>query len=268
MSNASGQSVIPENEFRCQWMDAGVVEYKLCDKNFQCDQCAFDGEIRFNRHSAERQSVPIIASASSDSEQPLRFDQIVKRRLDALSTYPLRDDRIYHRNHFWMETKEKGICRFGLDAIAANLWQPIMSVVVPRVPSEVKRMDPCCWIVLSEGAISLHAPVDGLLMRFNPEMIQQPSLITTDPFGRGWLMEMSMKNRTKGMNDFYQAEKIQETQLHLLASLGNNFEEAYAQNRASVGITMNDGGVVIQDIENVLGAKTYFEIVSRICFLT
>ncbi|MFZ1976587.1 MAG: glycine cleavage system protein H [Bacteroidota bacterium] len=267
MSNGAEQNVIPENELRCQWMDVGVVEYKLCDKYFQCDQCMFDREIRFHQHSPKRQSVPIIAAVSSESGQPFKFDQIVKRRLDALSAYPLPDDRLYHRNHFWMEPKEKEIYRFGLDAVAANLWRPIMSVVISRAPSEVKRMDPYCWIVLSEGAISLHAPVDGMLMRFNPEMVQQPSLITSDPFGKGWLVEMSIKHHAKGIHDFCRAEEIQEAQRRGLASMKNNFEEAYTQNSASVGITMNDGGVVIQDIENVLGAKTYFEIVSRICFL-
>ena len=267
MSNSSGQNIIPENEFRCQWMDAGVVEYKLCDKKFLCDQCAFDLEIRFHQHSVECQSVPIAATAPSDFGRQFRFEDIVKRRLDTLCAYPLPDDRLYHRNHFWMKANEKGIYRFGMDVAAANLWQPIMSVVVSRVPNEVKRMDPYCWIMLSEGAISLRAPVDGLLMRFNPEIVRQPSLITTDPFGKGWLMEMSLKNRARGMNDFYRADEIQETQRRSLASLANNLEEAYSQTRPAVGITMNDGGIAMQNIENILGAKTYFEIVSRICFL-
>jgi glycine cleavage system H lipoate-binding protein len=39
---ASGMKVIPSGERKCIWMDAGVVSYKLCTNQFQCNTCEFD----------------------------------------------------------------------------------------------------------------------------------------------------------------------------------------------------------------------------------
>ena len=33
---------IIESKKRCIWMDAGVVQFKLCDKDFDCQSCEFD----------------------------------------------------------------------------------------------------------------------------------------------------------------------------------------------------------------------------------
>ena len=33
---------IIENKKRCIWMDAGVIDFKLCDSDFDCLSCEFD----------------------------------------------------------------------------------------------------------------------------------------------------------------------------------------------------------------------------------
>ena len=37
-----GMKIIPGGERKCIWMDAGVVSYKLCNNQFQCNLCDFD----------------------------------------------------------------------------------------------------------------------------------------------------------------------------------------------------------------------------------
>jgi len=36
----------------CVWMDAGVVNYKLCDRAFDCDRCPLD--LALHRRPSER----------------------------------------------------------------------------------------------------------------------------------------------------------------------------------------------------------------------
>ncbi|MDY0082451.1 MAG: hypothetical protein RBR74_04655, partial [Ignavibacteriaceae bacterium] len=31
---------------KCIWMTSGVIDYKLCDNNFDCENCPFDKVIR------------------------------------------------------------------------------------------------------------------------------------------------------------------------------------------------------------------------------
>jgi hypothetical protein len=34
--------VVPPDKKKCIWMEAGVVSYKLCDNNFDCQTCTYD----------------------------------------------------------------------------------------------------------------------------------------------------------------------------------------------------------------------------------
>lgn len=38
----SSFKVVPKGEDRCIWMEAGVLDYKLCNNNYNCHTCAFD----------------------------------------------------------------------------------------------------------------------------------------------------------------------------------------------------------------------------------
>ena len=38
----AGFKVVPSGEERCIWMEAGVIDYKLCNNYFNCHTCAFD----------------------------------------------------------------------------------------------------------------------------------------------------------------------------------------------------------------------------------
>ncbi len=40
----------------CVWMDAGVVNYKLCDRGFDCDRCPLDQAL--HRRPSERRANP------------------------------------------------------------------------------------------------------------------------------------------------------------------------------------------------------------------
>lgn len=47
--------LIPEEEQKCVWMTTGLISYKLCDRDFQCDICPFDQAVRNSR--TDRKSV-------------------------------------------------------------------------------------------------------------------------------------------------------------------------------------------------------------------
>ena len=44
-TTSKGMKIIPSGERKCIWMDAGVVSYKLCTNQFQCNLCEFDRAI-------------------------------------------------------------------------------------------------------------------------------------------------------------------------------------------------------------------------------
>src|SRR4030067_3521666 len=52
------RNIWPANESPCIWMEAGIIDYKLCDKNFDCENCPFDTIIK----SGDRKDEKFIAA--------------------------------------------------------------------------------------------------------------------------------------------------------------------------------------------------------------
>ncbi|MEI6127990.1 MAG: hypothetical protein WCQ99_15695, partial [Pseudomonadota bacterium] len=38
--------MIPEEEKKCIWMTTGLISYKLCTRDFRCEECIFDQVMR------------------------------------------------------------------------------------------------------------------------------------------------------------------------------------------------------------------------------
>ena len=51
-----GMKVIPTGERKCIWMDAGVVSYKLCTNQFQCNLCDYDRAMSNRAKQAKEES--------------------------------------------------------------------------------------------------------------------------------------------------------------------------------------------------------------------
>ena len=166
MEKKSAQSVIPQGELRCVWMDAGVTGFKLCDQEFQCDSCEFNNTVQ-KRQLGTVKPQNEEESAVSLEEEPMTADALfrntLKKHLEGLRTTVVPQDRMFNRSHYWIQENETGTYRIGINHILANFFQPILSIVVSKAPSSIRRHDPFCWIILPGGAITLRAPIDATI---------------------------------------------------------------------------------------------------------
>lgn len=46
--------IIPANERKCIWMESGVISFKLCNNNYNCDTCKFDTAISDRIHNSNK----------------------------------------------------------------------------------------------------------------------------------------------------------------------------------------------------------------------
>jgi glycine cleavage system H protein len=106
-------------------------------------------------------------------------------------------DRQYAKNHTWAQRQSDGLYRFGFSAYAVRLLQDVYFldwIVEPGTPL-VERQQ--IGAVESKKAESdLFAPLVGTLVRFNEELLSDPSAINVDTYGPGWLFEMETTGET------------------------------------------------------------------------
>ncbi len=99
-------------------------------------------------------------------------------------------DRLYAVNHMWAQEQSDGNLRFGFSAYAVRLLQDVYfldwSIDAPTTLAAGQEMGS---IESKKAESSLYSPVRANLLRFNDELMEDPSAINTDKHERGWLFE-------------------------------------------------------------------------------
>jgi glycine cleavage system H protein len=102
----------------------------------------------------------------------------------------LPGDLRYARNHMWCRSVDNRL-RFGFTSYAVRLMQDVYFLdwhVSPGDP--VEHLQQIGHIETSKAVADLFAPVKGVLVTFNGELLNDPSPINLDNYSAGWLFDM------------------------------------------------------------------------------
>jgi glycine cleavage system H protein len=102
----------------------------------------------------------------------------------------LPGDARYCRNHMWCRPVADGM-RFGFTSYAVRLMQDVYFLDwLVNEGDAVAAKQQIGHIETSKAVSDLFAPVAGTMMRFNQELLKDPSGINVENYGGGWLFEM------------------------------------------------------------------------------
>ncbi len=106
------------------------------------------------------------------------------------------NDRSYCSNHMWAQSvNEDGCYRFGFTAYAVRLLQDVYFLDwLVDAPTTLTEKQEFGSIESKKAESALYAPAPGKLLRFNEEIMLDPSAINVDKYGNGWLFEMNIAN--------------------------------------------------------------------------
>ena len=100
-------------------------------------------------------------------------------------------DRQYAKNHMWGQRREGGVVRFGFAAYAVRLLQDVYFLDwCVEAGTTLAEKHEIGSIESKKAESSLYAPVAGRLVRFNEELLSDPSGINLDKYAAGWLFEI------------------------------------------------------------------------------
>jgi glycine cleavage system H protein len=100
----------------------------------------------------------------------------------------------YSDDHEWVAFDGADPVRIGISAVAADALGEIVYLDLPEVGSSVNAGAPCGEVESTKSVSELYAPVTGEVTGVNPTVVDDPSLVTTDPYGAGWLFEVAVES--------------------------------------------------------------------------
>ena len=96
-------------------------------------------------------------------------------------------------SHEWLRL-EGDIATVGISDHAQAELTDVVFVELPTIGRTVDAGDPTAVVESVKAASDIYAPVSGEVIEANSEVESDPSLVNTDPYGKGWIFKLRVKN--------------------------------------------------------------------------
>jgi glycine cleavage system H protein len=248
--------LVPKKELKCVWMTAGLLTYKLCKYNLQCEKCPLDWELRNLSLSLPLDPTSFLPTPHQEKEKSR--EGVLEEDLSLLD---IRGSLFYHPGHTWIKVEKADVVRVGLDCFLRRIVGKVNVIVLPLPGRRCRRGENLCSIIQEEGILDIVCPVSGSILSVNQKLKDQPNLISKDPLGDGFLLTLKPKNLQRDQKYLFFGETaLSWYQKELERLKVAVVSELRGQER--VGMTMQDGGIDLRDIKTFVDPERYIQLVS------
>ena len=101
----------------------------------------------------------------------------------------------YSKTHEWARL-EGDTCVVGLTQFAVDQLTDIIFIELPKVGRALTAENPFGEIESVKSVNDLYSPVSGEVAEANSALADDPSLVSRDPYGKGWLIKVKVKPGT------------------------------------------------------------------------
>ena len=207
--------LVPEGEIPCVWMIAGVVSYKLCDRNRDCENCPFDRVMRGAYDESTRGSVELIKGL------------VVPERI------------FFHQGHTWARVESPETVSVGLDDFAQKLVGKIEGIEPPKLNSTLAQ-GKRAWSIYAGEYIDMLSPIDGKVIELNERLFESAGLLNEDPYGEGWIARVRSSSIASNLKNLLSGDLARRW-------LEKEVESLFALANRALGVVLSDGGVPVGD---------------------
>ena len=252
--------IIEKQQNVCIWTEAGVLNNKLCDRDFQCEHCPLDAALR-DHSDVCREEEPDLEYVDLPLIMDEELPDHVKPLLAPFRSLTICTDLRYSRRHIWIRLLPTGMVRCGLDAFAAALLPGDSQIVVLANRTYVREGEDFGWVYGGNHTLPLSAPVSGTIVCRNTDLLDSTDSVRTHPYARGCVVTLapdvgalatarlsSPRNHIRRIRR--RSRDINERLQRLLSSPG-------------IGLCLNDGGEPVTSLEELLGKERYWDLLAK-----
>ncbi|MCZ2402330.1 glycine cleavage system protein GcvH [Paenarthrobacter sp. Z7-10] len=104
-------------------------------------------------------------------------------------------DLSYTAEHEWVTAPTAdGVIRFGITDFAQDALGDVVYVQMPEAGTKIVAADVVGEVESTKSVSDIYAPLAGEVVGRNEALDADPSLINSDPYGEGWLVEVRLED--------------------------------------------------------------------------
>jgi glycine cleavage system H protein len=98
----------------------------------------------------------------------------------------------YAPTHEWAIV-EGGVCTVGISRFAVEQLTDVVYIELPEVGDHVFAGESFGEIESVKAVSDLYSPINGEVTEVNEKLLNDPSAIAEDPYGKGWLVKIKIE---------------------------------------------------------------------------
>lgn len=99
----------------------------------------------------------------------------------------------YSDEHVWVDTSVEP-AMVGITEYATDQLGELVYIDLPEVGMQVQAGDEVAELESAKAVSTLIAPVAGTIRYVNSEAADDPSIVTSDPYGEGWIFKIELED--------------------------------------------------------------------------
>src|SRR5580704_425737 len=102
-------------------------------------------------------------------------------------------DLKYAKSHEWVRSSSDTAV-VGITDHAQQELTDVVFVELPEVGRKVKAGEACAVVESVKTASDIYSPVSGEIVELNKPVVDNPSLVNTEPYAGGWFYKIKLSN--------------------------------------------------------------------------
>lgn len=222
------------DDIKCLWMKCGAIDYKICDKNFECEKCDFDkhmlSELKLKGNVQEE-----IEKMFNLAQHSVTFAHPHYHFSSGLMV------RNFLANNYYL----------GLEPFIVKFIDRHSLLSYSTSNNRIKKGKPVLKISNGWGEINVLAPLSFDFV----EKLNLNSIYSNDLHWFAIIEAERHEILSNSIDKKSYFEKLYETRLYL---------KNLMKTSEGVGETMYDGGAILENWSDILGSNTYKNLMERL----
>lgn len=115
---------------------------------------------------------------------------------------------LYTSDHEWVKIEGK-VATIGItDHAQDQLGDIVFLGDAPDAGTKLEKGDVIGVVESVKATSDIYAPVDGKIAELNEDLEEEPELVNSDPYGRGWILKIKLSE--EDVSDLLNAEQYEE----------------------------------------------------------
>ncbi len=104
------------------------------------------------------------------------------------------DELKYTKTHEWVKI-DGDVATVGITDHAQHELSDVVFLELPQVGRKVKAGEACAVVESHKTASDIYSPISGEIIDANSKLLNDLSIINSDPYGNGWFFKIKFSNK-------------------------------------------------------------------------